>query len=535
MPITTASFFASRRHRRAAGFALPLLVAVLAGCAAVGPDYQPPATAAPSGWEEWRSGDGGRAGAVGATASRPLSDRWWTSFDDPVLNDLQDRAAQGSPDLRTAALRFAQARMQRMTVAAQRGPTLDATGAINRQRQSEYAAGTRLADAVAPANREALISVLSEPFNLYQGGFDASWEPDLWGRVRRSIESADASVDDAGALFDQTRLAVASELARDYFELRLTQQQRALTRQDIAAARDGLDLLRARARGGLIDDLDVARQQSLLADLQARAPALQASEAALMNQIGLLVDARPGDLDSLLAARADSSLEALPAHLPDLALGLPSEAARRRPDIRAAEARLHAATADIGVAVADLYPRITLGASFGYESFKGSRFGEWGTRTWSIGPSLSLPLFDQGRRRAVIELRSLQQQEAAVAYQQTVLKAWQEVDDALTGYAAERTRNSELRTKARASGQAYELAKARYAGGLTDFLVQLDAERTWLQARRDLADSNHRVFQRLIAVYKAVGGGDPQALQPPASEQAQDNRLPPAAEMVISK
>jgi NodT family efflux transporter outer membrane factor (OMF) lipoprotein len=496
-------------------FPLMALAALLAGCTAVGPDYHAPASPAPSDWQDWRSAprDGGSTAPIGAA---PLSAQWWTLFDDATLNALQARAAQASPDLRSAALRYAQSRMQRLTVAAQRGPVVNATGAATRQRQSEYSAGTRLADAVAPANRDELVSVLSQPYTLYQGGFDASWEPDLWGRVRRAIESADASVDNAAALLDQVRLAVASELARDYFELRLAQQQRQLLDQDIAAARDSLSLLQARAQGGLVDDLDVSRQRTQLADLESRMPDLRAREAALMNQIGLLVDARPGELTATLAA-APTATEAdmpasLPATLPDLSLGIPSDVALQRPDIRAAAARLHAATADIGVAVADLYPRITLGATFGFESYEGSRFGEWGTRSWQVGPSLSLPIFDQGRRRATIVLRELVQQEAAVAYQRTVLQAWQEIDDALSGYDAERARNARLRDKAAASRQAYELARARYAGGLTDFLVQLDAERSYLQARRDLSDSNHQLFVRLIAIYKSVGGGSPQAL-----------------------
>jgi NodT family efflux transporter outer membrane factor (OMF) lipoprotein len=499
--------------------ALIIPAALLAGCAAMGPDYQAPAPAAPVTWQDWRSGKSPAGDAV-AIGTAPLSEQWWTQFGDPALDRLQARAAQASPDLRTAALRFAQSRMRRVTVAAQRGPVLDVNAAATRQRQSEYSAGTRLLDVVAPSNRQELVSVLSSPYTLYQGGFDASWELDLWGRVRRSIEAADADVGNAAALLDEVRLAVASELARDYFELRLTQQQRDLLDQDVAAARDSLSLLQARARGGLIDDLDVTRQRGQLADLESRVPVLRAQETALINQIGLLVDARPGELDAMLAAHPAASLATLPARLPDLALGLPSQVALRRPDIRAAEARLHAATADIGVAVADLYPRITLGATFGYESYEGGRFGEWSTHTWTIGPSLSLPVFDQGRRRATVVLRELAQQEAAVSYQQTVLKAWQEIDDGLTGYDAERRRNARLREKEKASRDAYDLAQARYARGLTDFLVQLDAERTWVQARRDLSDSNHRLFLRLIVLYKAVGGGDAPALRGDATPKA---------------
>ncbi len=250
--------------------------------------------------------------------------------------------------------------------------------------------------------------------------------------------------------------------------------------------------------------MDVSRQRSLLADLEARVPGLRAQEAALINQIGLLVDARPGELarrwPPCAACRWPDCRHACPifpwACHPRSRYGAPS--------IRAAEARLHAATADIGVAVADLYPRITLGATFGFKSFEGARFGEWSTRTWSVGPSLSLPIFDQGRRRATIVLRELAQQEAANAYQQAVLKAWQEIDDALTGYDAERGRNARLRTKEDASREAYDLATRSTtcpeADGLPGRAGRSTADLD-TGAPRPPSDSNHQIFLRLIAVY----------------------------------
>ncbi|UEB07126.1 TolC family protein [Bordetella parapertussis] len=178
-----------------------------------------------------------------------------------------------------------------------------------------------------------------------------------------------------------------------------------------------------------------------------------------------------------------------------------------RPNWRAAEARLHQATARIGLAQADLYPSIRLGARFGYESYESGKFGDWGSRTWSIGPSLDLPIFDSGRRRSVVTLRELQQQEAAVAYQQTVLRAWHEVDDALSGYRAEQLQYARLREKAESAAQARAWAQARYLGGLTDYLAVLDAQREDLQARRDLTASDGRLRTRLVVLYKALAGG----------------------------
>ncbi|ALM85937.1 efflux transporter outer membrane subunit [Bordetella sp. N] len=479
---------------------IPVLC-LLSGCA-VGPNFQAPAPAAPDDWTAWRSGDPALTAGL-AVGTAPLPADWWTRFQDPVLDQLQQRAVTASPDLRAAALRFAQSRAQRDTVAAQRGPAVNANAAIQRQRTSEYNAGTRLLDLVAPEQRDELARELSSPYTNYQAGFDASWEVDLWGHVARSVEAADADTNAAAAMLQDMRLTVASEVARAYFELRLAQRQRAIVERDIGVAGDTLDLIRARARGGLIDDFDVTRQRTQLADLQSRLPGLQAQEASAINQIGVLTGARPGELTALLAKPLPDTYSALP----DLSLGLPSQVALNRPDIRTAEYRLHAATADIGIATADLYPRIVLGASFGYDSYQGHRFGEWGTRNWQVGPTLSLPIFDMGRRRSVVVLRELQQQEAAVNYQRTILKAWQEIDDALTAYSAERQRNVRLREKAASSADAYALARARYARGMTDLLAQLDAERGDLQARSDLADSDSRLRMDLVAIYKAVGGG----------------------------
>jgi len=497
-----------------------VLALLLGGCAAVGPEFTAPTPAQPADWNSWRGGPETLRDPV-STAAPP--ERWWETFQDARLDALLAQAREASPDLRTAALRFAQSRLMRQTVAAQRGPDVGLSAGVSRQRQSEYGAGTRLLDAIAPNNRDQLVSVLSDPFTLYQAGFDASWEIDLWGRVARSIEAADADVAASAAALAQARLAVASEIARNYFELRGTQSQLRWLQEDITAAQASLDILRARQRGGQIDALDVSRQQALLADLNGRLAPLRAQEAAAANRIGLLVGQPPGALREVL-----SEARGADAAMPDLALGLPSQVALRRPDIRAAEARLHAATADIGIATADLYPRIVLGASFGYESFKDGKFGEWGSRRWSVGPSLSLPLFDQGRRRTTVALRELAQQEAAVSYQQTVLRAWQEIDDALTGYGAERRRNQELQRKLRASGDALDLARARHAGGMTDFLPELDARRTLLQARRDLAQSDSQLRIGLVAVYKAIGGGGQQFFHPLLPDAARRLNLEPS-------
>lgn len=480
-------------------FLWPLLL-TLAACRAVGPDYQAPQPKTPADWSEAHAGDPSLLATGRGNQTIPV--QWWTQFADPALDDLQRHAATASPDLQSAALRFAKARIQRRMVAAQRGVSVDGKADVQRQRQSERGASTRMISNLAPGSSDDLVKTLAEPFTLYEAGFDASWEADFWGRVRRSIEAADALVEQQRALLEQVRLLVASEVARGYFELRRVQQQITVTSEDLRATEESLELVQARADGGLVDDFDLVRQRSQLEELRSRLPQLLAAETQAINLLGVLVGAQPGKLQAQLA-----TLPVKTSALPDLRLGLPSEVARRRPDIQAAEAQLHATTANIGVAVADLYPSIRLGASFGYSSFKSGEFSDWGSRQWAVGPSLSVPLFDNGRRRSQVTLRKLEQQEAAVNYQQTVLKAWQEVDDALSGYGAERQRNAQLTARLSSAKQAYFMAKARYAGGLTDFLVELDAQRNYLQARRDLVDSDSQLRLELVALYKAIGGG----------------------------
>jgi NodT family efflux transporter outer membrane factor (OMF) lipoprotein len=478
-----------------------LLCLAVAGCAAVGPDFRPAVPAAPADWSAWHGGSAALLELPKSSAGPGAA----PVFDDPVLRALLHRALAASPDLQSAALHFAQSRMQERIVAAQGGPQLNASAAAARQRQSENGAGTRLIDAIAPANREHLVGVLSEPFDLYQAGFDASWELDMWGRVGRSLEAAGAGTEAAAATLRQVQLSVANELARRYLELRGVQRQLRLAQAELSVGEETLELARVRADSGLGNDIELSLRQAQLAELRARLPVLQEQEAQAINQITLLAGARPGEMQAELAASGDAGID--DAALPDLALGIPSEVAARRPDIQAAQARLHAATAAIGIATADLYPRISLGARIGVESLSGDRFGDWESRLWSVGPSLSLPLFDQGRRRATVQLRGLEQQEAAVAWQQTVLGAWHEIDSALSTYGAARQRQRQLADKVRSNQAGVALAHVKYANGLTDMQPELEARRSLLQAERDQAQGATALGIALVSIYKSIGAG----------------------------
>lgn len=482
--------------------ATPLVCISLAllGACTVGPSFQRAEPAAPA---QFRIDTDDEEALASRYVTGEVDAQWWGQFGDPLLLELVEQARRSSPDIQLAALRVAQSRVQREAAAGARAPQVTAGMSYRRQRQSELGTGTRLIDAIGVReNREAIIEVLSEPHDVYQAGFDTSWELDLWGRVRRAVEAADASLAASTADLEGAQLSLVAEVARTYFELRGVQAQLRLAQEDVALSERALELTQARAAGGLVTQLDVVSQRARLASVRASLPELQQSQRQLIAALALLLDAPPGALDDRLA-----EARPVPAPPAQVAIGVPAEVARRRPDIRSAEARLHAATAQIGVAVADFYPRITLTGGFLQETLEAGDLGEWAARQWTVGPSLRLPIFDGGRRRATLELRKLQQQEAAVIYHRGVLRAWHEIDTALSAYLAEQRRNRELADAAAAAREAHELARVRYEHGLTSFLIALDAQRTLLQAQREYEDSRARIDTQLVALYKALGGG----------------------------
>lgn len=483
-----------------------LLTITLGGCA-VGPDYKAPGNESPQDWSSWSSADP----SLKMTDSHfhPLPTPWWKSFNDPVLESLIQRALTHSADLQTAALHYAQARVQREGTAAQQLPELNASASAMRQRQSAHGASARLYDELgstlssSQSETSSLTQLLSKPYTDYQVGFDASWEPDLWGKVRRSLESDDADIAQQKALLGLARLSLMSDLARNYLTLRATQQHIDILRSEIDVLSQRVELIQARHMAGKLNQLDLDSQQAQLNALKAQLPTLLANEASSINQISVLAGEHPGTLRDVLAATNKTA----DVRLPDLALGIPSELALQRPDVQAAEAQLHSATAQIGVAKTELYPSITLTGNVGFDAYQRQDLGEWASRSWSVGPSLYLPLFNRGRLRSVVRLRELQQQEAAVNYHQTVLKAWQDVDNSLSAYSAAQQSSGELAQQVSHTQDAYQLAQARYSAGTTDYLAVLDAERQYLQARNDLVDSQKQTQIEFVAINKALGRG----------------------------
>ncbi|SDZ63518.1 efflux transporter outer membrane subunit [Pseudomonas sp. NFIX28] len=462
-------------------FALSLLS--LAACT-VGPDFQRPEGPRVEAWASPQQA------APSQVVNSPLDERWWEVFNDPQLSALSRRVLTDNLDLQLATSRLQQSRAARQVVTAERYPTSSASGGYARKRNS----GEGLNDPSGHAGQSA--------FNLWDAGFSASWELDFWGRVRRETEAADATLEVAENDRRGVLLAVLAETAQDYIQLRGVQSTRAVTEQNLDVARHSLKLSQLRLADGVATDLDVAEAAAQVATIESQLPALRQRQAQLINALSLLMGEPPQALHAELAADAP-----VPQTPRQVAIGLPSQLAERRPDIRQAEARLHAATASIGVAKGDFYPRITLSGNFGSQAMQLSDFGSWGSRQFGIGPQFSLPLFDGGRLRGMLHLREAQQQEAAVAYQQTVLRAWHEIDDQLTRYNSSQLRRDSLAEAVRQNQIALRTAQQQYVEGVVDFVNVLTVQGALLTTQEQLVESSTGVSLAMVGLYKALGGG----------------------------
>lgn len=485
-----------------------LLSGGLPGCT-VGPDFVPPKADTPAQWTLPRQAAPGR---VVTTPVRTAA--WWKSFDDPTLDRLIARAAAANLDLRQAVLRIAEARAARRIAAAGFWPSLSANGSYARERISEKTAFTSLLGSIgggaghAPAGGvSGALPGLQNPFGQYQDGFDASWEIDLFGRVRRSVEAAEADTTASVADSQSVLVSLLAEVARVYIDLRATQLRHAILTANLATQRDSLALTRNRRQSGIGNDLDVANAAAEVASTAAELPLETSRISQDINRLSFLLDLAPDALRAEL-----ETVKPVPPVPPKVPIGLPADILRRRPDIRAAEAQLHAATARVGVAVADLFPRLTLSADAGFQAEHAGDLANWASHFFSVGPTLDLPIFSAGRREATVHLQDLKAKEAAIAYARTVLSALHEVENALAAYAAEQNRRSALATAVAQNRDALTLARQRYASGVTTFLDVLDAERTLQQSELLMADSTAALSTDLVQLYKALGGGwEPQA------------------------
>ncbi len=455
-----------------------LLSLLTAGCM-VGPNYQAPKVNVPGQYN-------GTQDTKLATPEAAKVAEWWKTFDDPELNNLVAEALHSNLGLKQAQARILQARESRTIAGAGLWPA--ATGTSSSTSSSSSVTSTNTS--------------VSGVRNLFQAGLDASWELDFFGGVRREVEAATANVQAAVEDSRDVTVTLTSEVALNYMQLRGFQQEIVIARENVEAQRKTAELTHKRFDAGFASRLDVANADAQAATTQSQIPVLEASAQQSIFALSVLLGKEPS---ALLAELSPEGL--IPPNPPRVPVGLPSDLLERRPDIRRAEAQLHSATAQIGVATADLFPKFSLTGNGGGQNLTSGSLGSIASRFWSFGPGLSLPIFNAGKIRANVRLQNAAQQQALLGYQQIVLTALQDVESALIGYTKEQEHRTALQEAVRSNQSAVDLSKQLYTAGQGDFLNVLVAQRNLYQTQDALVQSNRTIDTELISLYKALGGG----------------------------
>ena len=467
-------------------------VAALAGCSTVGPDYSQPDQPVPTHYVE------------SETTSR-LSDAelagWWRAFGDAQLDALVNRALAQNLDVQAAAARIREARAGEAVAGAASRPQVEAQGSVTRQRISENAIP------VPPGAGDGggSFGLPGAEFTTFRVGFDASWEIDLFGRTKRSVEAARARSGESLWNSRDVQVSIAAEVADTYLALRTLQERLSTAEAELARQQRFEKLVGARVRGGLVTGQDLEQQGSERSAAAAALPRLNAEAEARIHALGVLTGDTPETLIGELGRPA-----ALPPSPPAIPAGLPSDLLRRRPDIRAAERALAAATADIGVAVADLYPRFSLTAAPAMVSTALGSLLEWGSRSFSAGAAVNWPLLDGGRARGNIAVANARQEQALVAYRKTVLRALQDVEDALSRTDGDRRQLAEFEQAVRNAARAEDIARTRYRGGLVTYSDVLLAQARRLKLEDQVMETRGALARDSVALFKALGGGWPE-------------------------
>lgn len=467
-------------HHAIAGAAWAL---VLAGCT-VGPEYTPPVARLP---EDYQSKIPLAENGPGATLAR-----WWRHFEDPRLDALIVQASQANLDVRLARARVREARALAGVAGARRYPSVDASGQYTRSRLSEN----------APIGH--IVHSAGQPVegNLFTAGLDASWEIDVFGGTRRTVEAASADTESEEEAARQVRVTVLAEVGLNYLHLRGLQKRLDVAKSNLRTQQETLALAADRFQAGLVSDLDPARARAQMEETRSLLPGLERDIERAIYRLAVLLGKAPEEIDAGLR-----DVRPIPGAPPEIPPGLPSDLLRRRPDLRRAEREVAAATARVGEATADLYPRFFLTGSGGLQSIKATDFLRGASQFWSVGPSVTWPIFAGGRIRSNIEAQDARQEQALLRFQQTVLQSLEEVENALVGYAREQDHFRALAASETAARRSAEVADQQYRAGVADFLSVLDAERSLLGVQDELAGSEETLGQDLILLYKALGGG----------------------------
>lgn len=483
------------------------VVLSLPGC--VGPKYQKPDLWSPTQYDMHA-----HAGQKGSLTTPDAPDvNWWKIFNDPTLTSLETRLATQNLDIQRATAQLAQSRAQLLMAGAERFPGLSASGSYTRSQYSTKSL-QRILSGVAKDNATALgqqnATLLDQSvgsatipvLNQWKYSIDASYELDIWGRVARQYEAAKADLQATDEERRGVLIAQQADMANDYLTLRGLQEQLRITQANRDTQAQTLALARERQKTGLVTELDVTSAESQLDSTTAQIAQIEQRIAQQINAISLLLGAPPGTLNDELTRTAG-----IPVVPPRVPVGVPAELAQRRPDIRQAEAQLHAAVANVAEAEAEFYPKITISADFGLQSLSFRDLGFWNARAWNLGPSISLPIFQGGRLRGQLMLNRYAQKAAAITYRQTVLGAWRDVDNALVAYRDEQRRRDGLQAAVGAGQRAFKLSQEQYRSGLTTYLNVLSAQRDLLSAQLQLADSTTTIASNLARLYNALGGG----------------------------
>jgi len=445
----------------------------LTSCAPVGPDHVPPGDNAPAVWHTEL-----REGLAAASLDPLVLARWWTTLEDPILTGLIEKAVAGNLDLRQAEARVREARARSGISEAGLFPAVDASAAAGRSKSG------------------------GSTHDFYSLGLDAGWELDFFGGTRRAVEAADANLAASQEDLRDVLVILTAEVALNYLEARTLQARIAVAQGNLDIQQQTLELTRSRYQAGLSDELAVQEARASLESTRAQLPSLRTSLEEAKNRLALLIGTIPGGVHAQL-----SETRAVPVIPPAVAVGVPAETLRQRPDIRRAERNLAAQTARVGVATADLYPKLRLTGSIGLESIDSADLFATASQAWRLGPGISWNIFDAGAIRQNIEVQSALQEQSLLAYEAAVLAALAEVENALTAYAEEQLRRQGLQAAVEATRQAEFLAQHQYEAGLVDFTTVLIAQRALLNLEDQLAQSNGTVTANLIRLYKALGGG----------------------------
>lgn len=478
---------AFRRHRVGPCACGAVVAAVLGlSACAVGPNYRAPALPK---IDEWHS-------PVGTATTNDASlASWWTVLGDPTLDQLIERAARENKSVEQAVARVREARARRRISAAGLLPSID--GSASGRNTERHSNGGSAAD-----------DLIFDGFGSSTGGesyaadVDASWELDLFGGQRRSLEASTATLDANDAALRDVLITLLGDVALGYVDARTTQARLSFAERNLASQKEVLDITRWRADAGLATELDVEQARSSYSQTLAQIPSLESGLEAALNRLAVLTGQQPGTLHETLAER-----RAIPVAPREVLTSVPADVLRRRPDIRGAERRLAAQTAQVGVATAALYPRLTLTGSFGVSSNSASDLFSSGLETTGYGLGLSVPIFHAGALRQQVVAQNALVDEALAAYDSTVLSALEEVENALTAWANEQRRNAALIQAATSARAARELALAQYNSGLVDFQTVLTADRQLISSEDALAVSDGELTSNLIRLYKAFGGG----------------------------